>query len=94
MRSIERGLFPFIGSLPFDEIAPPLLLRAFRKIQSRGAMDTGHRVKQLAGQIFRYAVATGRANRDITQDLNGALAPYKGLTFLQLLNRRKSVNYY
>lgn len=77
MRSIERDLFPFIGTLPFDEITPPFLLRAFRKVQNRGALDTAHRVKQLTGQIFRYAVATGRADRDITQDLNGALAPYK-----------------
>ncbi|WP_415887686.1 tyrosine-type recombinase/integrase [Neptuniibacter sp. QD37_6] len=77
LRAIERDLFPFIGSLSFDDIQPPLLLRAFRKVEGRGALDTAHRVKQLTGQIYRYAVATGRADRDITQDLTGALAPFK-----------------
>lgn len=77
LRAMERDLFPFVGSLPFDEIKPPVLLRAFRKVQARGAVDTAHRIKQVAGQVFRFAVATGRADRDITQDLNGALAPYK-----------------
>ncbi|MEH6580120.1 MAG: site-specific integrase [Amphritea sp.] len=48
-----------------------------RRVENRGAVETAHRVKQIAGQIFRYAVATGRAERDITQDLKGALAPVK-----------------
>ena len=74
MRSMERDLFPFMGTLPLDQITPPQLLVVFRRVESRGAVESAHRLKQTVGQIFRYAVATGRAQRDITTDLKGALA--------------------
>ena len=75
LRAIERDLFPYIGTLPLDQISPPQLLAVFKRIEKRGATESAHRVKQITGQVYRYAVATGRAQRDITPDLKGALAP-------------------
>lgn len=74
-RILEVDLFPVIGSKPIQEITAPMLLMALRKTEHRGAAQTAQRSKQLAGQIFRYAIATGRAERDPTPDLKGALAP-------------------
>jgi integrase len=73
LRAMERDLFPYVGTLPLDQITPPQLLAVFRRVESRGAVESAHRLKQTAGQIFRYAVATGRADRDLTPDLKGAL---------------------
>jgi integrase len=72
---LESFLFPKLGSRPIGELAAPELLAALRKIETRGTHETAHRTKQLAGRIFRYAVATGRAERDPSGDLRGALAP-------------------
>jgi len=77
MRSMERDLFPYVGTLPLDDITPPQLLAVFRRVEERGATESAHRLKQTAGQIFRYGVATGRAQRDITPDLKGALAAHR-----------------
>lgn len=74
---LERELFPTLGRLPIGEITPPQLLAALRRIEGRGAIETAHRAKQYAGQIFRYAVAIGKAERDISADLTGALAVVK-----------------
>lgn len=73
LRAMERDLFPYMATLPLDDITPPQLLAVFRRVESRGATESAHRLKQTVGQIFRYAVATGRAQRDITPDLKGAL---------------------
>lgn len=78
---LEKDLFPVLGQLPIASITPPKLLNALRKIESRGAIETAHRAKQYSGQIFRYAVATGRAERDISADITGALATPKGKHF-------------
>lgn len=77
MRSLEKDLFSVLGSRPIDSISAPQLLAALRKMESRGAIESAHRTKQVAGQIFRYAVATGRAERDPSHDLKGALATHK-----------------
>lgn len=74
MRSITRDLFPYLGTLPLDQIKPQQLLAVLRRVESRGAVESAHRLKQTVGQVFRYAVATGRAERDITPDLKGALS--------------------
>lgn len=66
-------LTPVIGRYPIGQIEPPDLLMAFQAIEKKGRHDTAHRVKQLCGQIFRYAIVTGRAKRDPTADLRGAL---------------------
>lgn len=72
-RRIEADLFPAIGSTSISAIEPPEVLRAIRAVESRHAVVLAGRLLQVAGQIFRYAVASGRAVRDPTQDLKGAL---------------------
>jgi integrase len=74
LRRFERDIFPFIGRKPIVEIKAAELLLALRRIEARGAIETAHRARGDAGAVFRYAVATGRAERDITADLRGALA--------------------
>lgn len=74
-RILEKDLYPPLGNRPIASITAPELLAALRRIESRGAYDIAHRAKQTAGQIFRYAVATGRAERDPSGDLKGALTP-------------------
>jgi len=75
MGRLERDLFPWIGSRPVSEITPPELLAVIRRAESRGTLETAHRIRTIAGQVFRYAVATGRAERDPAADLKGALPP-------------------
>jgi len=72
---LEQGLFPYIGNKGINEITPPILLLQLKRIEKRGAIELSHRVKGLASQVFRYAIATGRAERDPAPDLKGALAP-------------------
>lgn len=72
---LEKDVFPYIGKRPIIDITPPELLTVLRRIESRGALDTAHRARTTCGQIFRYAVATGRAERDAAADLRGALPP-------------------
>lgn len=57
------------------EVTAPKLLITMRRIEHRGAIETAHRALQNCGQVFRYAVATGRAERDLSGDLRGALPP-------------------
>lgn len=77
LRSLENNVFPWIGSKPISEIKPTELLTAIRNAESRGALDLAHRLREMAGQVFRYAVATGRAERDPSGDLRGALPPVR-----------------
>ena len=72
---LENDVYPYIGQRPILEITAPELLRVLRRIESRGALDSAHRVRTTCSQIFRYAVATGRAERDPAADLRGALPP-------------------
>lgn len=76
-RRMEVDLFPWIGARPIAEIKAPELLAVLRRVESRGALEAAHRIRTIAGQVFRYAVATGRAERDPSADLKGALAPQK-----------------
>jgi len=77
IRRLELDVFPWLGSRPVSSITAPELLSVLRRIEGRGALDTAHRVKQTCGQVFRYAIATGRAERDPSADLRGALPPAK-----------------
>ena len=70
---LERDIFPWIGARPINEIKAPELLAVLRRVESRGALESAHRIRTIAGQVFRYAVATGRAERDCSGDLKGAL---------------------
>ncbi len=77
LQRFERDLFPWIGGRPIAEITAPELLAVLRRIEERGAVETAHRAHQNCGQVFRYAIATGRAERDPSPDLKGALPPVK-----------------
>lgn len=74
---ITKHLLPAFGKTPIKEITPLMLLNALRKIEAKGLIETTHKTKQAAGQIFRFAVVTGRAERDPCADLKGALKPIK-----------------
>ena len=73
MSRLERDLFPWIGKRPINQIKAPELLAVLRRVESRGALESAHRIRTIAGQVFRFAVATGRAERDPAADLKGAL---------------------
>jgi len=75
IRRLELNIFPWLGEKPIRDIKPLELLGIIQRIEQRGANETAHRALQNCGRVFRYAVATGRAERDITRDLLGALAP-------------------
>lgn len=77
IRRLELDVFPWIGSRPIDTIRPTELLALLKRVEDRGAIETTHRVQQNCGQVFRYAVATGRAASDPSRDLRGALTPWK-----------------
>lgn len=81
IRRFERDIFPWIGGRPIAEINAPELLAVVRRIENRGALETAHRSLASCGQVFRYAIATGRAERDPSGDLRGALPPVKGAHF-------------
>jgi integrase len=72
-RLLKNDLFPPLGNRPINQITSPELLMALRKVEARGAVDMAHRARQTAGQVFRYAIATGRCERDPSADLRGAL---------------------
>jgi integrase len=72
---LDKNVFPVIGKKPIANIKPRDVLAAVQKMEARGAVESAHRVKQLCGQIFRFAVALDLVERDITADLRGALAP-------------------
>lgn len=81
IKRLQNDVFPWIGGRPIAEITPPEILAVLKRIEGRGTLDTAHRVHQDCGQVFRYAVATGRAERDPTGDLRGALPPAAGSHF-------------
>ena len=80
-RLLERDLFPWLGSHPVAQIQASDLLPVLRRIEERGALDTAHRARGICGQVFRYAIATGRAERDPSADLRGALPTPQGTHF-------------
>jgi integrase len=84
IRRLEADIFPWLGSRPVGQITAPELLTCVRRIEGRGALDTAHRALQNCGQIFRYAVATNRAERDPAADLRGALPPVNGGHFASI----------
>lgn len=89
-RRLEADLIPWLGSRPISEITPLEILNCVRRIEKRGAIETSHRALQNCGQILRYAVATGRAKRDITIDLRGALPPVQEKHFSAITDPQKA----
>lgn len=75
MTRLDTYLFSKLGSKPITEIKPQELLHVIRPIEAAGKHNIAHRMLQMSSAIFRYAVACGKAERDITQDLKGALKP-------------------
>ena len=75
IRRFELYLFPWIGNKPIADITAPQMLQVVKRIETLNKLETAHRALQTAGQVFRYAVQTGRAIRDVTVDLKGALPP-------------------
>ena len=77
MLRLENDVFPWLGSRPIADITAKELLATVNRIVDRGAVESAHRVLQNCGQVLRYAVATGRADRNPAADLRGALPPVK-----------------
>ena len=75
---LNNDLFPWLGARPIADITPPELLAVLRRIEARGALDSAHRSRALCGLIFRYAVSIGKAQRDQSHDLVGAIPSHKG----------------
>lgn len=77
LQRLEANIFPLLGKLPITEVQPQIILQALRAMEERGNIDLAHRMHQIVSRIFRYAIATGRAERDNAADLKGALPPVK-----------------
>ncbi len=77
LHRLEKDIFPPLGSRPISEIKPKELLTALERVTNRGALDTAHRLRHHCGMIFRYAIVTERAERDVAADLKGALPAVK-----------------
>lgn len=75
MTRLEKHVFPKLGDRPIADISAPELLAVLRIVENTGALDLAMRLLQASGQIFRYAIATGRAERNPAADLRGALKP-------------------
>jgi integrase len=89
-RMLERNIFPWLGSKPITEILPKDILTCLRRVEDRGTIETAHRTLQITGQVFRYAVATGRVDRDVTPDLRGALPPAKSEHFAAITEPKQA----
>jgi len=76
-RRLERHVFPYLGHMPTAKITPPLVLTALTRVAKQGHVETAHRVKTLIGQVMRYAIVHGLAERDPTVDIRDALPPAK-----------------
>lgn len=89
IQRLEKDIFPWLGKRPVGEVDAPEVLTVIHRIRERGARDTALRAMQNCGQVFRYAVATGRAQRDPTADLRGVLPPVKHENFASITDPRK-----
>lgn len=89
IRRLEKDVFPWLGGRPVAEITAPEVLAVMRRIESRGTLDTAHRAGGNCSQVFRYAIATGRAERDPVPDLRGALPPARGSNFAAITDPAK-----
>lgn len=89
IRRLERDIFPWLGKRPISEIEAPELLAVLRRIENRNAIETAHRAMQNCGQVFKYAIATGRVKRNPAADLVGALAPVVKTSFATITEPAK-----
>ncbi len=86
---LNRDVFPWLGGKPVAEITAPEVLSVLRRIEGRGAVESAHRAKGNISQILRYAIATGRAERDPCPDLKGALPPSVPRHFAAILDPKE-----
>ena len=84
VRRFERNLFPYLGKRPIGEIEAQELLVPLQKMETKGIAETAHRARGDCGSLFRYAIATGRANYDIAAALKGALTPHRTKHFASI----------
>ena len=89
---LERDVFPFLGQTPISEIKAPELLATIRRVEARGTFELAHRMRTICSQVFRYAVATGRAERDPAADLRGALKPVQTINMAAITDPKKVGN--
>ncbi|WP_398496232.1 tyrosine-type recombinase/integrase [Variovorax sp.] len=75
LERLEKDVFPWLGSLPIDQITAPLLLQTLRRVEGRGVRELAHTLLEGSSQVLRYGVATGRCERNAAADLRGALKP-------------------
>jgi integrase len=83
---LENDLLPWLGPRPITAIEPGELLETVRRVEVRGTLDSAHRCLGYCGQIFRYAIATARTNRNPASDLRGALPPATGGHFASIVD--------
>jgi integrase len=77
LERMEKDLFPRFGRVPLSSITAPQLLLALRAVEARGANETAHNLRQYAGQVFTYGIATGHCERNPAVDLAGTLRTFK-----------------
>jgi integrase len=73
LRRLELYVFPWLGNTPITDITAPEVLQVIKRPQNQSKLETAHRALQAVGQVMRYAVQNGKAERDVTADLRGAL---------------------
>jgi integrase len=84
-RRLERHIYPTLGNTPVNAVSAPALLVVLREIEAGGSNETAHRTRALCSRVFRHAIATGRAKRDVAHDLIGALASKKQRNFAAII---------
>lgn len=91
LRRLENFIFPAIGKKPINAVSAPELLAALRKIESKGFLSVAHLARSECGRVFRYAIATSRAERDVAHDLIGALPPMPTTVHMAALTNAKAI---
>jgi integrase len=82
-------VFPYVGRWPITDVTAPELLKVLRRIEAKGTLETAHRVRSVASRVFKYAIATGRAERDAASDLKGVLKPADKKSFAAVTDPRR-----
>jgi integrase len=75
LRCLEKDVFPWVGAIPLRDVSAPMLLQTLRRVEQRGAVRLAHDLREYAGQVFRYGIASGRCDHNPAADLHGALRP-------------------
>lgn len=89
IRIFEINAFPWIGTRAIEDVTAPELLDIIRRVKDRGLLDTAHRLRMTAGQVFRYGIQTGRCARDISADLRGAIPPNQKEHFAAITDEKE-----